>query len=468
MNKRNQLHRIISYWSGTPIFTLLEILTCLTGSIATVSLFRFTSSLNTLSGNTSIRDIHLLLSIGTLFVLFLISWLNRKNQQAQKQAEEALQSANQKLSEGIAELEQRTQGMDSFVQMMGLLSACPNVEEAYKIIGDQLGTLHLADSGMLYMIKPSRNNVQQVAAWGQSDSDSPVFPPGDCWSLRRGRLHITEFNHVSDHDNPLICPHISSTAPADYLCLPLVAQGETLGILHLRHFVSVEPREASKDWFTPQRIQRINIIAESLALAIANLMLRTTLRQQSIRDPLTGLYNRRYLEETLERELLRASRSKKNVGLMMIDVDHFKQFNDTYGHPAADAVLSAVSHLFSSCFRREDLVCRYGGEEILIMLPETNLETTRQRAEVIREKVAQLNVQYQGQILEPISISIGVGVFPDHGQTPEALIHSADKALYSAKNNGRNRVEVAILSARQGRQNHLKDLHIRQTAAISQ
>lgn len=381
----------------------------------------------------------------------------------QKQAEEALRSANQKLSEGIAELEQRTQEMDSFTQMMDLLSACPNAEEAYKIIEDQLGSLNLADSGMLYMIKPSRNNVQQVAAWGQSVSDPLVFPPGDCWSLRRGRLHTVEFHpstqHEDHHANPLICQHISSTAPADYLCLPLVAQGETLGILHLRHLESMESAETSKSWFTPQRIQRINIIVESLALAIANLTLRTTLRQQSIRDPLTGLYNRRYLEETLERELLRASRSKKNVGLMMIDVDHFKQFNDTYGHPAADAVLSAISHLFTSCIRREDLVCRYGGEEILIMLPETDLETTCQRAEGIREKVAQLNVQYQGQVLEPVSISIGVGIFPDHGQTPEALIYNADKALYRAKNNGRNRAEIATPNLAEPRHDPRHKLH---------
>jgi diguanylate cyclase (GGDEF)-like protein/PAS domain S-box-containing protein len=369
---------------------------------------------------------------------------------AQKHAEDALRSANQKLNEGMADLEQKTQGMDLITEMVDLLSACPSVEEAYQIIENQLGKLNLADSGMLYMIKPSRNNLQQVAAWGQSVSDSLVFPPGDCWGLRRGRLHTVECDavtHDDDHDaNPLICPHISSSMPAEYLCLPLVAQGETLGILHLRQLINIESAESSgtpESWFTPQKAKRIKIIAESLALAIANLMLRTTLRQQSIRDPLTGLYNRRYLEESLERELLRASRSNKNVGLMMIDVDHFKQFNDTHGHPAADVVLSAVAHLFSATVRGEDLVCRYGGEEFVIMLPEADLDTTCQRAEAIREKVAQLNVQYQGQVLQQISVSIGTGIFPEHGQTPEAIIHSVDQALYRAKNNGRNRVEVA-------------------------
>jgi diguanylate cyclase (GGDEF)-like protein len=471
MNKHHQTHRIINYSPWPARFSLLEIFIFLMGIFVTVFLFRFISSLNTLSGNLFIRRFNMILSLGTGCVLFIISlilwrkWTVIQNTTAQKQVEEALRSANQKLSEGIAELEQRTQEMDLFRQMIDLLSACPTIEEAYKIIEDQLGKLNLADSGALYMMKPSHNSLQQVAAWGENTSNSPIFPPSDCWGLRRGSLHIAEFNCLPvdrHHANPLICPHISSTVPADYLCLPLVAQGETLGILHLRHLINMESSdsaEASKHWFTPQRVQRINILAGSLALAIANLTLRTSLRQQSIRDPLTGLYNRRYLEETLERELLRASRSKKNVGLMMIDIDHFKQFNDIYGHPAADAVLSAISHLFSSCIRREDLVCRYGGEEILIMLPETNLETTCQRAEVIREKVAQLNVQYQGQLLEPVSISIGVGIFPDHGQTPEALIRRADKALYRAKNNGRNRVEVVTPNLAEPRHDAWQKLH---------
>ena len=507
MNKQQQIHRIISYCLGPGMFSLLKICIFVTGIFVTVVLFRFTSNMilslgagSTLFitslglwGSQKIRQIqikpleiemkqcfHLHAALNTEQIIGLVTIA--RNITAQKQAEEALRLANQKLSEGIVELEQRTQEMDLFRQMIDLLSACPNIEEAYKIIEDQLGKLTLAGSGVLYMMKPSHNCLQQVAAWGENAYDSPVFSPSDCWGLRRGTLHISEFNcsrgHDGQHASPLVCPHISSTVPADYLCLPLVAQGETLGILHLHHFVdmeSIESAEASKLWFTPQRVRRINILAGSLALAIANLILRSTLRQQSIRDPLTGLYNRRYLEETLERELLRASRNKKNVGLMMIDVDHFKRFNDTYGHPAADAVLAAVSGFFSSSIRREDLVCRYGGEEILIMLPEADLETTYQRAEAIRQKVSQLSVQYQGKVLESVSISIGVGIFPDHGQTPEALIHNADKALYRAKNNGRNRVELAAPSlvesrpdACQRRQNHIEDHRINWKATIPQ
>lgn len=402
------------------------------------------------------RTLDVVLTISVGFLLVILSWTLWQNRQIQQshakqlEVEDELRSANQKLSNIIAESEQRTEGVDLIMQMVDLLSACPNLEEAYKIIETQLGKLSLADAGMLYMIKPSRNNLQQVASWGQSVSDPSVFAPSDCWGLRRGRLHATEFDHPRGDDdasaNPLICHHISPDAPSEFLCIPLVAHGETLGILHLRHLVSEESIRSYSvphAWFTARRIQRINIIVESMALSLANLMMRSTLRQQSIRDPLTGLFNRRYLEETLERELLRASRSGKNVGLMMIDIDHFKRFNDTHGHPAADAVLSAIANCLSSGIRREDLVCRYGGEEILVMLPEATLEATCQRAEQLREYVSRLNVQYQGRVLEQISISIGAGVFPDHGQTPEAIIHSVDQALYRAKNNGRNRVEIA-------------------------
>jgi diguanylate cyclase (GGDEF)-like protein len=395
-----------------------------------------------------------------------------RNITTQKQTDDALRSANPELREEIAELEQQTHEMEILIQMIGLLSVCPMLEEAYRIIEDQLGRLNLADAGMLYILNSSNNHLQQVAAWGQSHSDPLVCPPGDCWGLRRGRLHMAR----SYHANPLICPHVPSPTPADCLCLPLVAQGETLGVLHLRHLIGIDSIESSEtpgSWFTPRKIQWINIITESLALAIANLMLRSTLRQQAVRDPLTGLYNRRYLEETLERELARASRSNKNVGLMMIDIDHFKQFNDTYGHPAADVVLTAVAHLLVKSVRREDLVCRYGGEEILIMLPETDFETICQRAETIREEAAQLRVQYEGQLLPQISVSIGVGIFPDHGQTQGMLIQNVDQALYRAKNYGRNRVEIVSsnllvppLDLQPKWQSHTEDSHSNWRAAI--
>jgi len=183
--------------------------------------------------------------------------------------------------------------------------------------------------------------------------------------------------------------------------------------------------------------------AEQTALALANLNMREVLRMQSVRDPLTGLYNRRYMEESLERELRRATRKNSSVGLMMLDVDHFKRFNDTFGHEAGDSVLRTLGNLFRTQFRGEDVVCRYGGEEFTIILPEASLETTCQRAEELREAAKKDVAQLGGQSLEPVSLSIGVSSFPTNGTTGEALLRAADAALYRAKEKGRDRVVVA-------------------------
>jgi diguanylate cyclase (GGDEF)-like protein/PAS domain S-box-containing protein len=362
----------------------------------------------------------------------------------QKLAEDALKVANQKLTEGITELEQRTLETELLTEMIDLLQACPNIEEAFTVIADQLDKLFPSDSGMMYMINSSHNIVERVASWGIALADPQVFKPDDCWGLRRGRIHMVDLdesvNRDSEIGSALICHHIQLAAPADYVCLPLVAQGETLGLLHLRHFVTGDPADPPVRWFGPQKIQRINMIADSLSLALANLKLRSILRQQSIRDPLTGLFNRRYLEETLERELLRASRGKGTVGLIMVDIDQFKRFNDTFGHPAGDALLASLGHLFQASIRGEDIACRYGGEEFLLMLPETTLENARQRADEIRVKCGQLSIPYQGQQLPPVTLSMGIGLYPEHGETAEKLIQAVDQALYHAKKSGRDRV----------------------------
>jgi diguanylate cyclase (GGDEF)-like protein len=181
-------------------------------------------------------------------------------------------------------------------------------------------------------------------------------------------------------------------------------------------------------------------------MALASLNLRESLRHQAIRDPLTGLFNRRYMEESLEREFLRVQRRNASMGLIMLDLDHFKIFNDTYGHKAGDAMLAAMGSLVLKHVRREDIACRYGGEEFLLILPEAPLETTLARAELLKEAMGQLQIDHQGQILGPLTTSFGVATFPEHAQNWEDLIRAADRALYRAKQKGRDRVEVAQTS----------------------
>jgi diguanylate cyclase (GGDEF)-like protein len=185
------------------------------------------------------------------------------------------------------------------------------------------------------------------------------------------------------------------------------------------------------------------MVARHLALALANLQLRAQLHDLSIRDPLTGLHNRRYLDEALERELLRATRHQHPVGVIMLDIDHFKQFNDTYGHDAGDALLRALGTFLLNNVRGEDVACRYGGEEFTLILPTASLEDTHARAEELRASINHLQAMHIDQWIGHITISLGAACFPQHGTTGDALIRAADRALYQAKMAGRNCVVVA-------------------------
>jgi diguanylate cyclase (GGDEF)-like protein len=183
--------------------------------------------------------------------------------------------------------------------------------------------------------------------------------------------------------------------------------------------------------------------AAQVGLSIANIRLREALRTQSVRDALTGLYNRRYLEETLEREMRRAARAEQSLGILMIDLDHFKNFNDTYGHDAGDAVLRETGASLTKGIRAEDFVCRFGGEEFVVILPTADPETSRTRAERLRTKMRELTIMYQGKSLGMVTISVGVAAFPAHGTSPKELMAAADAALYEAKRGGRDKVVVA-------------------------
>ena len=167
------------------------------------------------------------------------------------------------------------------------------------------------------------------------------------------------------------------------------------------------------------------------------------LREISVRDVLTGLFNRRYLEETLEREIRRAERKQLSLGIIMLDIDLFKHINDTYGHQAGDAVLHELGWSLKSGIRGSDIACRYGGEEFVLMLPETSVEVTRQRAERVHQDAKNLKIYYNGMLLETVTLSVGVAAYPEHGSSSLSLLSAVDAALYRAKIEGRNRVVVA-------------------------
>lgn len=228
-------------------------------------------------------------------------------------------------------------------------------------------------------------------------------------------------------DHSAECKHVASPDHS-YICLPLLAHGEAIGTLH---FQMIAPGEV------PQPVLfTVNMFAEQVGLSIANISLREALRNQSIRDPLTGLYNRRYLEEMRERETRRAVRAEQGLGVLMLDLDHFKKFNDTYGHDAGDTVVRETASFLLESVRAEDIVCRFGSEEFLVIVPVADLKTTQNRAERIRSKLRELTVLHQGRSLGILTVSVGVAELPRHGTTPKELIEAAEAALYRAKKEG--------------------------------
>ena len=347
-----------------------------------------------------------------------------------KRSELALQQSNQTLQNHIADLQQRQQEMLHLGEMNEFIQACLTVQEAYAAMATLVAPLFPQCCGGIFIINPSRNYAEPVATWGENPTAMTEFHPQDCWALRRGRSHLAEAGQAG-----LRCHHSGAPALAMTLCLPMQAQGELLGLFYLW--------AESEAQFPVVKQQLARTVAEQLSLAIANLNLRETLQHQSIRDPLTGLFNRRYLEEALQQEIQRAQRHDHPIGVIMLDIDYFKSVNDTYGHDAGDMALQAVGRILRERVRGSDIACRYGGEEMTLILPESTLAVTELRAEAIRLEIARLRVDYLGTTLKPFSASLGVACFPNHGYTTSALIKAADAALYQAKRTGRNRVETA-------------------------
>ena len=226
-----------------------------------------------------------------------------------------------------------------------------------------------------------------------------------------------------------------------------MAQGEALGIVSLQMRAGQDQQEPVPRSSGEQERQLAAVLAEQVALALGNLKLKESLKNQSICDPLTGLFNRRYMEESLEREFSRANRNKTSLAIVMMDLDHFKRFNDTFGHQAGDTLLRAFGDLLKRNTRGQDIACRYGGEEFALVLTDTTLTGALQRSEILRQQVKQLSVEYAGQLLGAVSISMGVALFPDHGITMGDVLRASDQALYCAKREGRDRVSVWTVEA---------------------
>jgi diguanylate cyclase (GGDEF)-like protein/PAS domain S-box-containing protein len=330
----------------------------------------------------------------------------------------------------MGELEKRTQRATMLAKMGELLQSCISRDEVFAAALGYAPRIFPAVPGAVALLDAARSLTEVIGSWSDCKLPAAVFEPESCWALRTGHPHL-----VLAGDSTAPCAHAEGVKNT-YLCTPIVAQGETLGIVHFQATNEAPKLDASELSFK-------TTFAGQVGLSLANIRLREALRTQSVRDALTGLYNRRYLEEVLDREVRRAARAAQSLGVLMIDLDHFKNFNDTYGHEAGDAVLRETGQFLAKGIRAEDFVCRFGGEEFVVILPTADVEASRARAERLRSRMRELTVMHQGKSLGMVTISVGVAAFPEHGMSPKELMAAADAALYEAKRGGSDQVAVA-------------------------
>jgi len=344
----------------------------------------------------------------------------------------ARKQLDQQNEQMMRDLTERSTRATVLAKMGEVLQSCVSQEEILKAAVGFAPKI-FSSCGALALFQ-QREHLEVVSSWSNCLVPFSAFERGDCWALRTGHSHF-----VPAGDNTARCVHAEGVENS-YVCIPIIAQGETLGILHFQ-------ANAEHPQLRESDLSLKNTFAGQIGLSIANIRLREALRSQSIIDALRGLFNRRYLEEILEREVRRATRSEQSVGVMMLDLDHFKNFNDTYGHEAGDAVLREAAAFLKRSVRAEDIVCRYGGEEFVIILPLADANATQGRAERIRSKLHELVVLHEGKSVGSVTVSVGVAALPAHGQSSKVLLEAADAALYRAKREGRDRVVTAELPA---------------------
>ena|GEM_PF-3880868 len=345
----------------------------------------------------------------------------------------------------FTELEQYNNEFNILNNMNILLQAGKTTGEFYSIIAESVSKLFPSDSGIVYMLDETKTTLQTIAAWGDKKTENQILNPNACWAFRLGKIYST--------DNPLhkkLCTHLSRDSQTADICVPLTDQNEKIGLFFLEFKCTNDSKEKQKR-LSDHKKNLAEITAKSIALSLVNFKLRED-NEQSIIDPLTETCNRRYMRDILERELHRLARKKSSLGIIMLDVDHFRQFYDAYGPELKDVLLRKIGVFIRRRIRAEDIACRRG-EGFVIISPESSAEICKQRAEQIRDEVKQLVKQlsfpYPEQVLRRITLSLGVAAFPKDGLTQEELFMAADAALYRAKIEGGDRVVTA--GAKSGR-----------------
>lgn len=313
-------------------------------------------------------------------------------------------------------------------RMTEMLQSANGYADANAVLGSAIASLLTGYGAALYVFNNSRDRLELSGTWywPSDEAPRPMLGPAQCWALKRGKWHLN-----SDDRGALCCEHhLSGVAVLE---LPMTAHGEIQGMLQIGTTLPDAPAQLA-------RVQPLaTAIADAMSLAVSNIALREKLRTQALRDPLTGLYNRRYMEDALARYASLAERSGTHLSVIMIDLDHFKKLNDEFGHAFGDSVLRETAASILGTLRASDVACRYGGEELLVILPECGLVEATAKAETLRERIEALSATHDAKI----SASFGVAAMPESTRTVADLLTVADAALYQAKEAGRNRVVAA-------------------------
>jgi diguanylate cyclase (GGDEF)-like protein len=355
----------------------------------------------------------------------------RQEVQLRRHAEAELVAANLRLTEALETLAERTLDMELFNHFSEQLLRCESLEDACAEAVRTGMELFASASGRILLLPLGGSGLTEAGAWTPRGATFPavlldavlaINPPATNLFVVDGALGVLRAVMPTDVDACLV--------------IPLFVRSELHGVFQ------IAPGQVGLS-----RRAAVATYSKHLAMALSNIRLRERLRDQSLRDPLTRLFNRRYFEEAFSRELKRSERHQIPLSVVMLDIDFFKRINDTYGHDVGDDVLRGLASVIAGLVRTEDTVCRLGGEEFVVLLPSTSTEQGLQAAEKLRAAVRGIKFRELAG-LNRISCSFGVATFPEHGMTGEALLHAADMALYRAKHGGRDRVEAAVLTDR--------------------
>lgn len=354
---------------------------------------------------------------------------------ARKLAEQSIAKLHEQMTANVAELKRHEQDMTAIAKLSDILQSCRTTGEAYPIIAATASRLFRGTSGALAVLEET-NELETVTQWGDDQPMLANFSFDDCWALRTGQRYDVR------EPGSTVCSHFKSPPCGPYVCLPLTVRRGTTGLLHVNLPAG---QSLDEDMFA-----RMVSFGDVTKLSLSNLKLRESLSEQAIRDQLTTLFNRHYLVETLPREVHRAERDNSSLCVAMLDIDQFKTFNDTHGHDAGDAVLRELGTYLRASLRAGDIACRYGGEEFLLVLPESGIDDAGKRLQQVCFDISRKTVVFRGQDLPRVTISAGLAELSEDLSSPDALIAAADDALYAAKRNGRNRVEAYAADVRHG------------------